>query len=206
MWRLMCGVIGWAWACAGCGDAQAGGTAGRGEGAGDLVRPLAEESGGSPYDFLRQGGVSTDDLPATWGALPYASFSLSRGGCYGTCPIDTVTFTRGSGVGNGSAEYEGQAYVEREGSFVGEIDLFDYGRLCELFDALGFERLEPNYAANWTDDETVVVSATVDSETYRVEDYGHQGPPELVALQLALEAITERIDWEPASGPNPAAD
>jgi hypothetical protein len=85
--------------------------------------------------------------------------------------------------------------AEREGSFVGGTSLWDYGRLCELLDRLGFLGFDENYAAPWTDDETVVVEVSDASGVHRVLDYGHQGPPELMALQLAIDAIAERVEW-----------
>jgi hypothetical protein len=153
-------------------------------------------SGASPYAFLRAGGLGYDEMAAAWAALPFDSITLARSGCFGSCPVYEVTFARGEGMGAGSALYQGDAYVEREGSFEGSIEIWDYARLNELFDHFGFLRLPEGYAAQWTDDETVRVEVSTGSSTHQVLDYGHQGPPELVALQLAIDAIVERIDWQ----------
>lgn len=170
-------------------------------GAGSSSPDARERSGeASPYAFLRGAGIVEQDMPALWAALPYDSISLTREGCFGTCPIYQVTFRRGIGIGEGSARYSGEAYVDRQGEHDGGIDLWTYARLCELFDSLEFLDLRASYAAEWTDDETVIVEVSTASGAHQVLDYGHQGPPELVALQLAVEAISERIEWAPGGG------
>jgi hypothetical protein len=150
----------------------------------------------SPYAFLRAGSVGYDEMDAIWAGLPYRSIRLTRSGCFGSCPAYEVAFTPGSGMDAGSATYEGKAYVEREGSFEGAIDVWDYAHLCELLDHLGFVELDENYSSQWSDDESITVEASDASGLHRVLDYGHQGPPELVAVQFAIEAVTEKIDWQ----------
>jgi hypothetical protein len=157
----------------------------------------AGREGDSPYAFLRGNGVIEDDMPALWAGLPYESITLARDGCFGGCAVYEVTFTRAVGIGPGGASYQGDAYVEREGSFKGTIDLWSYGQLCELFDHLGFLELDENYSAGWSDDETIVLEARDAAGLHRVRDYGHQGPPELVALHLSVDATIERIEWQP---------
>ena len=152
--------------------------------------------GNSPYGFLRDFGLTEDEMPAIWAGLPYESITLAGGGCFGSCPIYEVTLTRAVGIGPGSASYQGDAFVEREGSFEGTIDLWSYGQLCELFDHLGFRDLEEDYSVDWTDAETLILEARGPAGLHRVIDYGHQGPPELVALRLAVEATVEHIEWE----------
>jgi hypothetical protein len=152
-------------------------------------------TGGNPYAYLREGGIFGGQEPAVWGGLPYTSIRLERHACFGTCPVYSVELTRGSGYGAGSAVYTGESDVDKIGSFVGEIDIFSYGQLCQLLDALGFASMDENYAASWTDDSTVVLQATTADGTHRVEDYGRQGPPALFALQLSIDAITDRIEW-----------
>jgi hypothetical protein len=155
----------------------------------------APESLASPYDFLRQGGIGIDETRVIWAGLPYSSISLERQGCFGTCPIYTVTFSRGSGESAGLASYVGERYAARDGAFDGAIDIWAYGHLCELLDSLDFFGLEENYAAEWTDDATVIVEASGAAGSHRVLDYGRQGPAELVALQLAIDATADRIEW-----------
>ena len=162
------------------------GGAGNGGGAG---------TGANPYAYLREGGIYGGQEPAVWDALPYTSIRLERHGCFGGCPVYSVELTRGSGYGAGRAEYTGELYVDRAGSFDGEIDIFSYGYLCQLLDELGFAGMDENYAAQWTDDSTVVVQATTADGTHRVQDYGRQGPPQLFALQLSIDATANLIEW-----------
>jgi hypothetical protein len=160
--------------------------------------PSAQRGDASPYAFLRNGGIPYDEMGAAWNNLPYASISLEREGCFGTCPQYEVTFSRGSGQAAGAATFEGRAFVSREGTFEGGISLWDYARLCELLDQLGFRSMNEDYAAQWTDDATTLLRADHVSGSVQVRDYGQQGPAELFALQLAVDATVELIEWTDA--------
>jgi hypothetical protein len=170
---------------------SAGSTSGTGGGSGGAT-------GADPYAYLRAGSVASGEEAAVWAGLPYTSIRLERHACYGACPDYSVEFTRGSGDSfTGPAEYIGVSDAERIGSFSGQIDFFSYGYMCQLLDELGFQSMDANYAAQWTDDSTVVLQATRADGTHRVEDYGRQGPPQLFALQLSIDATAALVEWTP---------
>jgi Domain of unknown function (DUF6438) len=144
------------------------------------------------YAFLYEPGLGHDELTRAWKGLPYESIALERQGCFGTCPSYTVTLRRG-----GEVDYEGRAFVERQGHWVGQVDVWEYARLCYLIDELKLSDFPPRYAAPWTDASTVTITA-VPAETgsaIAVSEYGGFGPPRLWALQMAIDATAARIAW-----------
>ena len=149
----------------------------------------------SEYSFLYNGGIGSSDVAATWAGLPYDSIELERTGCLGTCPAYKVTLRKG-----GSSTYEGVAFAERQGAWLGDIDIWAYGRLCYLIDELRFRELSPSYEASWTDAETVRLTVVPSGRAtpLTVSEYGGIGPARLWALQLAVEATAEGVKWTKA--------
>ena len=90
---------------------------------------------------------------------------------------DTVTFHT-----NGTAEYHGKAHVPNIGTYTGEIEVWDFGRLCWTIDRFKLQKLSPDYSANWTDDTTATLTVTNgDSEpVIKISDYGRQAPYRIV--------------------------
>jgi hypothetical protein len=137
-------------------------------------------------------------VAAAWSGLPYDSISMDRSECFGSCPSYLVEFVRGAGEESLSpATYEGRSYVELEGRHLGEIDLWSYARLCQLLDHLNFRSLSQRYAANWTDDFTVVIRAEHRDGAHQVSDYGQQAPPDFMALRFAIDATLAEVEWRP---------
>jgi len=146
------------------------------------------------YQYLRDG-MSGGEVGEIWAALPYSRVTLQRGGCFGPCPIYTVTFTRGTGAGSGGAAYEGGLFADRSGTFEGELDIYTYGRLCLRLDELGFRFFRESYTVNGIDLESVNVEAETTSGTRRVEEYGSEGPRNLHEVQRAIDAVADGIEW-----------
>lgn len=148
------------------------------------------------YAFLSATGLSGEQVQEAWAGLPYSTIRLERKGCYGTCPIYNLELNRGSGTeSEGPAAYHGVAYTTREGHYSGNIGLWDYGRLCQLLDRYQFMNLDEEYSADATDLSGVTIQAERLGNVHRVLDYGNQGGPDLVALQLSIDAIGDRIEW-----------
>lgn len=145
-----------------------------------------------PAEFkaLYEGGVPTDKAPGVWEGFPYDRIDLERTGCFGTCPIYRVSLFRG-----GRAEWRGVRHTERTGHFEGEVNIFDYGKLCYLLRKFGFDQLPKSFTANWTDSPTFIVTVTTKQGTKAVSDYSGIGPIELWAVQQTIDAVGERIQW-----------
>jgi hypothetical protein len=145
------------------------------------------------YRLLYEPGLDEDDRTKLRQLLPFESISLSRDGCFGDCPVYSVTFHR-----TGNAEFEATAYLPELGKFTGKIDLKTYGRLCYLIDHSRFQDMKPRFSSNWTDDSTCVVAITQGEKRTEVSDYGSVGPIELWAIQELIDATRGDIAWTPA--------
>ena len=133
------------------------------------------------------------ELDATRDRLPFDTISLARTPCYGRCPVYEVVFHR-----DGKAEFTAKQHLPKLGTFVGEVCLGDYGRLCYLIENSHFNDFKPSYRGGWTDDATCIVTVTHGNSTRAVSDYGRVGPIELWAIQQLIDAIKDRTEWTPA--------
>jgi hypothetical protein len=96
-----------------------------------------------PYKMLYSPGLTEEQIVGFWAKLPYDNITLQRTGCYGSCPVYTVTLHRG-----GKAEFNAEKNLPKLGNFAGEVDPYYYGRLCYLIDQSGFMDMDNNYHAN----------------------------------------------------------
>lgn len=84
------------------------------------------------------------------------------------------------------------------GHFVGEVDIFTYGRLCYLIDHSQFKSFKDWYEAGWTDDSTCIVTAVSGATQKRVSEYGAVGPIELWGIQQTIDSLRLGIEWKAA--------
>jgi hypothetical protein len=146
------------------------------------------------YAWLQQPSpLSDDSLKAIRAALPYDSITIHHLGCAGFCPRFRATLRR-----DGSATFVGDSlFATRTGSFVGTVDVWDYGRLCFLLDRYGFMRLAPRYTTPETEEETIVFFvAHRGAPTKEVYEYGASGPITLWIFHMALDGVLSHIYWE----------
>jgi len=144
------------------------------------------------YAFLYDEGITRED---TWNAarktLPYESISLARRGCFGTCPVYSVTIRA-----DGGATYTGERNATRIGTYSGRTYFGDFAQLAMFIERSGFMKLSDRYTAPHTDDETVVVTVVMrDGTTKTVSDYGRYGPPDLWILERAIDGVIEEMKW-----------
>jgi hypothetical protein len=148
-----------------------------------------------PYAYINKGEWDRDKATAAAMKLAYSRIEMERTTCgEGVCPTYTVTLCR-----DGGAQYRD---TDRAGSetFDGRIGPADYGRLCYLLESQGFEQLERDYSAPWTDDYAIILRAWRGStdEPVVVRDYGRYGSIGLWAIQQAIENVSARIEWKAA--------
>jgi hypothetical protein len=86
----------------------------------------------------------------------------------------------------------------RQGTYEGEVSIWDYGRLCYAIEALGFFEMSSRYSMTRTHAPGFVlkVSTSVDAREVEVSDYANQGPPELWVLAKAVDGVAAEIDWK----------
>lgn len=162
-----------------------------------MLLPKDAGADAAPYAFLTEPPLSSDELGNIWSNLPYARIGLTRSACSADCPEYALVFMRGEGTDSRAlARYLGESNVDRLGIFEGSIDIRIYAQLCQLFDAVNFVSLAPEYRPSWTGDATATVSAFRGASYYEVADTGGQGPPGLIGLELALDGSAQGIAWQ----------
>jgi hypothetical protein len=162
---------------------------------GEMADRATEEPAVPPrYQPFFDGSIDEGAEKAVLQALPYRSITLQRTGCFGPCPVYTVTLRSDL-----SATLVAEEFLDPQGTFVGEVDLFDYGRLCYLIERIGFSSFKPRYSASWTDAATETVTVTLtDGRQLAVSDYGGVGPVELWALMEVIDNLRTHIEWTAA--------
>ncbi len=163
----------------------------------ELPEPPREVRAGVPerYQYLYWSGVPVAEVEQVRSRLPYSRIELERMPCYGHCPSYILVLHR-----DGSAEYVGRSDVTRQGKYVGEVSIFDYGNLCYLLDRTSLARFQREYNAPWTDADTAIVRVYPEGADSPIEvsDYGRYGPNELWTIQMSIDAVGERVEWEKA--------
>jgi hypothetical protein len=99
----------------------------------------------------------------------------------------------------GKARYTGTRFVERIGSFQGEVTIQDYGRLAYLMDRFAFMALPDSFSGPYTDLPGATMAASRRPGGLKaVHDYGYVGPVELWTLMEVFDGVLGRIQWEKA--------
>ena len=129
-------------------------------------------------------------LPGLRAHLPFNSISMRRTPCFGTCPVYEIAFHR-----DGRAELYALAHLPKLGHFVGQVEESDYARLCHLVESSRFSGFRSSYRARHTDDSTCIVTVTTGDTSTKVSDYGSVGPTQLWAIQQAIDAVKNDIEW-----------
>ena len=149
----------------------------------------------SRYAFLNHDTLESDEYDRAVAAVPFDEIQMGRTTCYGTCPAYTVTFRR-----NGEALYTGEAYVEKVGPFKGEINIWDYGRLCKLIENSRLHSFDDNYDDDRTDSPSTFIRVkdsrtNMDKSTAGYED---MMPDAAWTISRVIDGIAASIDWKPA--------
>ena len=161
-------------ACASCGSDR-----------GDLFAPLS------------QGAMSYEEADAFLASLPYGTIVLDHQPYFMASTGQDqfrVEFLR-----DGTATLHGRVCGSEWGDFVGSIDLWEYGRLCELLSTTGIESLEDKYDSGTFHGGTYILTLGDDEGRVvkEINDYGNAGPNSFWAVKCAIEAVMNRTDWEP---------
>jgi hypothetical protein len=124
-------------------------------------------------------------------------------------PCESISFTAGGGLlfipghnysvvffRDGRAELKAKETLSNETDYVGEVEFWDYGKLCYLAQRLGIDRLARYYTRNGTDGSGFNVAVKFAEREVVVSDHDSSGPIELWAVAKAIEAVKNGIDWK----------
>lgn len=153
-------------------------------------RPLTEIP--REYRFLYDRSIHDKEAEQKARAsLPCDSISLER------IPPSTLVFYK-----DGRARFDGGRYAARQGSYEGEVSIWDYGRLCYALEALGFFKMGSHYISGVNSHaRSFVLKVTASTGDKEVSDTDNQGPPELWALAQAVDGVAAQIHWKRVKGP-----
>lgn len=140
------------------------------------------------------------DPPAPIDPIPAnAKLELSRGACYGPCPVYTVTIDA-----QGRVEWDGEKHVEHVGLRRKQLDSLDALRdLWRRLDPAASQLLATDEATwcpeQFSDSPTVVVTIVAHGAERRVSDYqgckGHAPLEAFRALEDEIDAVAGTAEW-----------
>lgn len=116
---------------------------------------------------------------------------FSTSGCYGTCPIFEITIKNSK-----TAFYDAKNFNEVKGEFNGTIDAASYDKLIKTINYVGLLKLNDEFDAPWTDDQTVTLEVKYDGgKIKRISDYGTVGSFGLSSLYNQLYTLRRTQTW-----------
>ncbi|MEZ5943822.1 MAG: hypothetical protein R3C18_20695 [Planctomycetaceae bacterium] len=175
---------------------------------GDDPKSNWEPKPSGTYAFLGQP-FQEDEANRIRQSLPIKSFHFQKIG-----PPDLLNLKAGTRYKiefhrDGSARYHGHSGVEKLGVYSGNIDLFDYGRLCLLFETLMKEvgpagKLGdvPGYS------DPVISRLTIqfaDDQKIECQDDSNFGDFRFWVLENAIQRISFETEWTKIADETPAA-
>lgn len=125
---------------------------------------------------------------------------LSRGMCYGPCPVYTATLLR-----SGSARFVGEHFVDLMGSYEAELDVADFELLALALAHLDYPRLAGRYEVPVTDMATTTTWIILNGEKLGAQNYGGSGPARLRNAEVLIDTATSELAWRPTSSAGAAS-
>ena len=145
------------------------------------------------YAPFCDSSLSFEGMNAALDALPFDWIELQRNACFGECPIDRVRFLR-----NGTACYQGLAFVEHEGLHRAGMTGFSFGMLCGMIEELKILEMSQAYLGAPVDSPSSIIRIQVAGEdTFREFVLSGPRPAGLVAFEAAVAYLTDQTDWYP---------
>ena len=163
---------------------------------------LPFEKDGAPIkatftDYVRV--LPPEKLPVRHEVFPSISgmdrvvMTLSRSGCYGTCPAYSVEIH-----GDGTVLYKGDGFVVVTGEHRDHLSADQVSEILEAFRKADYFSLEDKYFYSVTDCPTYETSFRVDNVFKSVTDYvgDEAGMPESVTdLEETIDRVTDTPKW-----------
>jgi hypothetical protein len=125
------------------------------------------------------------------------SISLSRSGCFGSCPGYSVTIH-----GDGKVSYKGNWYVSIEGEHTAHISPEAARQLLERFRSANFFALKSEYRAGVTDNPTYCLELQIGAKKKIITDYVGEWvgmPAAVTQLEDAVDQTADSARWVTAS-------
>jgi Domain of unknown function (DUF6438) len=119
--------------------------------------------------------------------------TLSRSGCYGTCPAYEVEIH-----GDGTVLYDGKFNVAAKGKHRAKISRASLAELVDFFRKANYFSLSDRYVYGVTDNPGYTTSISFDGESKSVFDYVGQSagmPSTVTDLEAAIDRVSGADKW-----------
>lgn len=127
--------------------------------------------------------------------MPAVELFLSRGACYGKCPVFEVSV-----MSNGTAEYVGKFNVSRMGKHAANVPpalLKTIKERAQTINYLQFSRTYPTDQNLWISDvPTTVTFVRLGDQFHKIRN-NNDAPTALISFEQFLEQTLEGLDWKP---------
>lgn len=145
---------------------------------------------GKPASVVIRETVAEQQVPSSHQPLPEVSpaevtISLSRGGCFGTCPGYEVNIH-----GNGQVDFQGGDYTDVQGKHSYQISPEAVAALVERARRADLWSMGASYRAPITDNPTYVLTLKMGKSAHEIEDYVGR----MVGMPVAVEEFEDEVD------------
>jgi len=121
---------------------------------------------------------------------PITQITLEHGGCFGACPVYTVTITP-----NNLARYEGKSYAPRQGTFTGQT--WGWQCLVKSFDNAGFDHLSPPTEQIVDAEQITITTTRHNGATKRIAFTPTEDAQPLWELEQIVDGSVTNVHWKP---------
>lgn len=129
--------------------------------------------------------VATPAQQAPAAGTAYDWVKISRGACFGRCPIYTVKV-----LPNGFVQYYGQRFVTHEGLFEKQWPSAEVAGIFRDFETYRVDTCQNNYPVRVTDLPTLTIEYSYRGETRKITN-ANFGPGLLTVLAKEIDAVAQ---------------
>jgi Domain of unknown function (DUF6438) len=136
-------------------------------------------------------GVDPDEFdPFRQVPTDITSVTLSRGMCYGECPVYEVTLRA-----NGSASWKGVLSTSRLGRYKARLDPWEFCGLARFIERCGFFDWNDAYVMHVTDFPQYELTVRRGRRRKKVRQYATDEPPDFWVIARLVDAIADGLEW-----------
>ena len=134
----------------------------------------------------RRGALSHGSEPTTIMVV-----SLSRGACFGPCPVYEVSISRTE------ASWHGVQFCDRAGRYVANVDAATFEEIAALVEEHGFFDWEDTYSGLTIHQPTYALEVVRGGQVKWVSQYATDEPEGFGIIATRLDEVAARLAWEP---------
>ncbi len=115
---------------------------------------------------------------------------MSRGVCYGTCPVYDVEVMQ-----NGMVRYTGRRFVKSEGIYEKTMNPASVNTLLQQFTGARTDTMQNEYRQLVTDLPSITYELSYSNGTQKTIQNANYGPATLVELAAAVDALVGEVNY-----------